>query len=52
MRKTEAPELIKELGENFDFDGNGVLFRILDDERFDEYIESVFEWEKNEKLEK
>lgn len=45
MRETESPELMKELGEDFDFESNGIMLRILRDDDFDEYIESVVKWE-------
>ena len=49
VKGSKADDFVKELGEDFDFEGNGILMRTLSDEDFDEYVESVHEWESNNK---
>ena len=50
VKESCVSDIVSEFGEDFDFDGLGIMLRVLSDKRFDEYIISVDDWE-NESIE-
>lgn len=45
VRESNVPEIVGEFGQDFDFEANNILMRVISDERFDSYVESRRRWE-------